>query len=428
MTQSVPLLHAIFGAGGAFLLGAGLVLAWQSRVLRNHREEIVRLQTRLEEERQQTLKKLDLLSHTRAELSEQLREQFRGLANDVLDEKSRRFAETSRLGLAEILRPLQEKITGFEKKVDDVYSREARERFSLEKEIKNLQLLNARIGEDAVNLTRALRGESKTQGAWGEFILSSILEASGLTDGREYETQQSFHEDPQESSGQTRLRSQPDVLVHLPDNRQVIIDAKVSLTAYERYCSTDDEAERKDALKLHVQSVRTHIRQLSDKQYQNLPKVHSLDFVLLFMPVEPAFSIALQHEPELFNHAFERNIVLVGPSTLLATLRTIHNIWRYEYQSRNAQEIARQAGALYDKFVGFAEDMDDLGRKLDAGQRSYESVMSKLRTGKGNLVGRAERLKSLGARTSKQQDAAALAQAREGEDADDTDGSINDSD
>lgn len=428
MTQSVPLLHAIFGAGGAFLLGAGLVLAWQSRVLRNHREEIVRLQTRLEEERQQTLKKLDLLSHTRAELSEQLREQFRGLANDVLDEKSRRFAETSRLGLAEILRPLQEKITGFEKKVDDVYSREARERFSLEKEIKNLQLLNARIGEDAVNLTRALRGESKTQGAWGEFILSSILEASGLTDGREYETQQSFHEDPQESSGQTRLRSQPDVLVHLPDNRQVIIDAKVSLTAYERYCSTDDEAERKDALKLHVQSVRTHIRQLSDKQYQNLPKVHSLDFVLLFMPVEPAFSIALQHEPELFNHAFERNIVLVGPSTLLATLRTIHNIWRYEYQSRNAQEIARQAGALYDKFVGFAEDMDDLGRKLDAGQRSYESVMSKLRTGKGNLVGRAERLKSLGARTSKQQDAAALAQAREGEDADDTDGSTNDSD
>mgnify|MGYP003665092215 CR=1 FL=1 len=427
MTQSVPLLHALIGAGGAFLLGVVLVLVWQSRALRKYREEIVRLQTRLDEEQQQTLKKLDLLSHTRAELSEQLREQFRGLANDVLDEKSRRFAETSRLGLAEILRPLQEKITGFEKKVDDVYSREARERFSLEKEIKNLQLLNARIGEDAVNLTRALRGESKTQGAWGEFILSSILEASGLTDGREYETQQSFHDDAQESTSQSRLRSQPDVLVHLPDNRQVIIDAKVSLTAYERYCSSDDDAERKVALKLHVQSLRTHIRQLSDKQYQNLPKVHSLDFVLLFMPVEPAFSVALQHDPELFNHAFERNIVLVGPSTLLATLRTIHNIWRYEYQSRNAQEIARQAGALYDKFVGFAEDMDDLGRKLDAGQRSFESAMNKLKTGKGNLVGRAERLKSLGARTSKQQDAAALAQARDGEDADDTDGPADDS-
>tara|TARA_R110002072_G_scaffold231786_1_gene389130 strand:- start:4205 stop:5479 length:1275 start_codon:yes stop_codon:yes gene_type:complete len=423
----VPLLHALIGAGGAFLLGVVLVLVWQSRALRKYREEIVRLQTRLDEEQQQTLKKLDLLSHTRAELSEQLREQFRGLANDVLDEKSRRFAETSRLGLAEILRPLQEKITGFEKKVDDVYSREARERFSLEKEIKNLQLLNARIGEDAVNLTRALRGESKTQGAWGEFILSSILEASGLTDGREYETQQSFHDDAQESTSQSRLRSQPDVLVHLPDNRQVIIDAKVSLTAYERYCSSDDDAERKVALKLHVQSLRTHIRQLSDKQYQNLPKVHSLDFVLLFMPVEPAFSVALQHDPELFNHAFERNIVLVGPSTLLATLRTIHNIWRYEYQSRNAQEIARQAGALYDKFVGFAEDMDDLGRKLDAGQRSFESAMNKLKTGKGNLVGRAERLKSLGARTSKQQDAAALAQARDGEDADDTDGPADDS-
>jgi len=345
---------------------------------------------------------------------EEMRLQFRTLANDVLEEKSRRFAETSRQGLGDILKPLQDKIGEFEKRVEDTYSRESRERFSLEKEIKNLQVLNARIGDEALSLTRALKGESKTQGAWGEFILSSILEASGLTEGREYETQRSLKIDGSDGhDASPGRRSQPDVLVHLPEGRQVIIDAKVSLTAYERYCAAESSDEQGEYMRQHVLSVKTHIKQLGDKRYQNLPQINSLDFVLLFMPVEPAFSLALQKEPELFNTAFAQNIVLVGPSTLLATLRTIHNIWRYEHQSRNAQDIANRAGALYDKFVNFVGDMEDLGRKLDAGQRSYDSAMNKLQLGKGNLISRTERLKQLGARASKQLDAQRVERALE---------------
>lgn len=377
--------------------------------LREMREQNIRLQTRLDEEQRQTVEKIELLNQSR----EELRQQFRMLATDVLNEKSRRLSDHNQSTISQILQPLQEKISGFEKRVEEAYSREARERFALEKEIRQLHQLNTQISEDAVNLTRALRGEQKTQGVWGEFILSSVLQASGLTEGREYQIQQSFHDTSEETG--SRLRSQPDVIVQLPDNRQIIIDAKVSLTAYERFCSADDDATRELALKQHVQSVRTHVRQLSDKRYQNLPGVVSLDFVLLFMPVEPAFSLALQQDHELFNHAFDRNIVLVSPSTLLATLRTIQNIWRYEYQSRNAQEIARQAGALYDKFVGFVEDLDDLGRKLDASQRSYDGVMNKLQTGKGNLIGRTEKLKKLGARASKKLDEDRLAQDNDDE-------------
>lgn len=406
MTELVPLWYALTAGGIGLFGGVLLSLLWSSRRAAAYREHIVHLQTRLDEEQRQTLEKIQLLQQSR----EELRQQFQLLANDVLDDKSRRLAEASRQSLGEILRPLQEKISGFEKRVEETYNREARERFALEKEIRQLQQLNTRISDDAVNLTKALRGENKTQGAWGEYILSSILQASGLTEGREYQVQQSFRQTDVDAG---RQRSQPDVIVQLPDNRQIVIDAKVSLTAYERYCSADDDAERNSALKLHVQSLRNHIRQLSEKRYQDLPGIQSLDFVLLFMPIEPAFSAALQQEPEIFNQAFERNIVLVSPSTLLATLRTIHNIWRYEYQSRNAQEIARQAGALYDKFVGLLSDLDDLGRKLEAGQKSYESVVGKLQTGKGNLIGRVERLKTLGARASKQIDADRLAEADE---------------
>ncbi|MEX0739786.1 MAG: DNA recombination protein RmuC [Pseudohongiella sp.] len=407
MTESVSLVLALGMAGAALILGV-LVAVLILRM--RYRDRIVELQTLLQQEQIQTQEKLAVLAQAR----EEMRAQFRVLASDVLDEKTRRFSETSRQGLGDILSPLQEKISRFEKKVEETYNREARERFSLEKEIKNLQVLNARISEDALNLTRALKGESKTQGAWGEFILSSILEASGLVEGQQYETQRSLEIAPGDhpEAGSAR-RSQPDVLVYLPDNRQVIVDAKVSLTAYERYCSAESVEDQAEFLRQHVLSLKTHIRQLSDKQYQNLPQVNSLDFVLLFVPIEPAFSQALQHEPELFNIAFDRNIVLVGPSTLLATLRTIHNIWRYEQQSRNAQDIARRAGALYDKFVSFVADMDDLGRKLDAGRRSYDAAMNKLQSGKGNLVSRTERLKVLGARASKQQDAERLQRALE---------------
>jgi len=378
--------------------------------LQAQREQIVHLQTLLDNERLQAREKLDLLMQAR----EQMRLQFSTLANDVLEEKSRRFTESSRQGLGDILRPLQEKIGQFEKKVEETYNRESKERFSLEKEIKNLQVLNARIGEEALNLTRALKGENKTQGAWGEFILSSILEASGLAEGREYVTQQSLQIDNADGHEAARnRRSQPDVLVHLPEGRQVIIDAKVSLTAYERYCAAESPEQQSEYLRQHVLSVRNHVKQLGEKRYQNLPQINSLDFVLLFMPIEPAFSLALQKDPELFNTAFAQNIVLVGPSTLLATLRTIHNIWRYEHQSRNAQDIANRAGALYDKFVNFVGDMEDLGRKLDTSQRSYESAMNKLQHGKGNLISRTERLKQLGARASKQLEAKQVERALE---------------
>jgi DNA recombination protein RmuC len=419
MTESVSLILAIGMAGAALLLGALIAgLAVSVRLRMRYRDRIVELQTLLQQEQSQSHEKLAVLRQAR----EDMRAQFRVLASEVLDEKTRRFNETSRQGLGDILSPLQDKISRFEKKVDETYSREARERFSLEKEIRNLQVLNARISEDALNLTRALKGESKTQGAWGEFILSSILEASGLVEGQQYETQRSLDAAPgdEADAGKTR-RSQPDVLVYLPDNRQVIVDAKVSLTAYERYCSAESVEDQKEFLRQHVLSLKTHIRQLGDKQYQNLPQVNSLDFVLLFIPIEPAFSRALQHEPELFNIAFDRNIVLVGPSTLLATLRTIHNIWRYEQQSRNAQDIARRAGALYDKFVSFVADMDDLGRKLDGSRRSYEAAMNKLQSGKGNLVSRTERLKTLGARATKQHDAARLERALENDIEDESD-------
>lgn len=415
MGESVLLAPGLLFACAGLVLGAMLAGIW---LRQRYRDRIVELQTLLEHEQSQTSEKISLLTQAR----DDMRAQFRLLASDVLDEKSRRFTESSRQGLGDILAPLQEKIARFEKKVDETYSREARERFSLEKEIRNLQLLNARISEDALNLTRALKGESKTQGAWGEFILSSILDASGLVEGREYETQRSLDVDAADQPLQKlSRRSQPDVLIYLPDNRQVIVDAKVSLTAYERFCSAEDKAEQTEHLRQHVLSLKNHIRQLSDKQYQNLPQINSLDFVLLFVPVEPAFSQALQHEPDLFNQAFERNIVLVGPSTLLATLRTIHNIWRYEQQSKNAQDIARRAGAMYDKFVGFVADMDDLGRKLDAGRRSYDAAMNKLQTGKGNLVSRAEQLKTLGARASKQHDAERLERALDNDDGDGSD-------
>ena len=269
--------------------------------------------------------------------------------------------------------------------------------------MRNLQALNLRLSDDAVNLTRALKGDNKTQGNWGEFVLSSVLEASGLTEGREYETQRTLaaSQTHTKDEGQ-RLRSQPDVLIYLPDNRQVIIDAKVSLTAYERYCAADTDEDRQAFLQQHVLSLKTHIKQLSEKRYQNLPQLNTLDFVLLFMPVEPAFSLVLQQDPGLFNSAFEHQIVLVGPTTLLATLRTIQNIWRYEHQSRNAQDIANKAGALYDKFVSFADEMDELGKKIDSTRRNYDVAMNKLQTGRGNLVSRAEMLRELGARASKQ--------------------------
>ncbi len=354
------------------------------------REQLASLTTALQQERQQTGEKLALLQESR----EQMSLQFKTLATEILEEKSRRFTDSNKENIAEILRPLNEKIQSFEKKVEETYDRESKERFSLAREIRSLQELNARISEDAVNLTNALKGESKIQGTWGEVILETILEKSGLVKGREYQTQMSF-------KTEDGARLQPDVIVQLPENKQIVIDAKVSLKAYEAYCSEDQPERRAEWLKQHVLSVRNHIKMLSGKEYQNLMSLQSLDFVLLFMPIEAAFSVAVQADGEMFTDAFEKNIILVGPSTLLATLRTIQNIWRYEQQNQNAIEIAHSAGALYDKFVAFAADLEEIGTRIDATHKSYDKAHNKLISGRGNLVARVERLKSLGARASK---------------------------
>jgi DNA recombination protein RmuC len=365
-----------------------------------YREQIVQLETILDQERQQTTAKLALLSESR----EQMTLEFKSIANEILEEKSRKFTVSNRESIAEILKPLNEKIQHFEKKVEETYDRESKERFSLAKEIRSLQELNTRISADAVNLTNALKGESKTQGTWGEVILESILEKSGLVKGREYQTQVSLKADD-------GSRAQPDVIVHMPENKHIIIDAKVSLKAYEALCSEDDPLRREELLKQHVQSLRSHVKNLSSKDYQNLMTLNSLDFVLLFMPVEAAFSVAVQQDGELFTSAFEKNIILVGPSTLLATLRTIQNIWRYEHQSQNAIEIANRAGALYDKFVAFVVDLEEIGSRIEATQKSYDKAHNKLISGKGNLVTRIEKLKLLGARATKKQADQVLLQA-----------------
>lgn len=355
------------------------------------REQISSLDTLLKQERLQHQEKMALLQNAR----EQMGHEFRNLANEILEQKGKSFGETSRQHIQELLKPLGEKIQLFEKKVEDTYDKESKQRFALEKEIKTLFELNSRISVDAVNLTNALKGESKTQGIWGEVILERVLEKSGLEKGREYDIQVSLKDE----DGRTR---QPDVLVHLPDNKNVVIDSKVSLTAYEGYFSASDQEKRAVFLKQHILSIRTHIKLLSEKNYQNLQTLRSLDYVLLFLPVEAAFTLAVQEDERLFTEAFEQNIILVGPSTLLATLRTIHNIWRYEYQSKNALEIAKRAGLLYDKFFSFTQDLEEIGKRIDQTQTAYEQAHQKLMSGRGNLVTSVEKLKTLGARASKQ--------------------------
>jgi DNA recombination protein RmuC len=327
-------------------------------------------------------------------LQEKFTKEFENLANRIMEEKSSTFTKQNKENLDQILRPLNEKIKDFEKKVDDVYVNDSKERAGLIQQIKTLHDLNQQMSKDATNLTNALKGQTKTQGNWGEFILESILEKSGLEKGREYLVQASM-------TTENGKRFQPDVLVNLPDNKTIVIDSKVSFVAYEKYCSVDDEAERASALREHILSIRNHIKELSAKNYQNLYQLQSLDFVLMFMPIEPAFSLAVQYDPGIFNEAFEKNIVIVSPSTLLATLRTIASIWRQENQNKNAIEIARQSGALYDKFVGFVDDLINVGNKIDLAKSSYGDAMKKLHEGSGNLVSRTERIKKLGAKTTK---------------------------
>lgn len=371
------------------------------------RESQSQLRTTLSEERKQTQEKLTLLQDARDTMTAQ----FKNLANEIFEQKSVRFTEQNKQNIGDLLKPLSERIKDFEQKVTDTYDRESKERFSLQREIKNLADLNQRINEEAANLTNALKGQTKTQGNWGELILERVLEKSGLQRGREYEVQESRKSDEGKNY-------QPDVVIYLPEDKHLIVDSKVTLTAYERFCSAEEETERAAELKKHIAAFRKHVEDLSGKRYQDLYGIRSPDLVLLFVPIEPAFSLAVQHDLGLFSDAFEKNIVIVSPSTLLATLRTIASIWRQEHQNRNALEIAKQAGALYDKFVGFAADLDDVGTHLQRLTKSYDEAHKKLHTGRGNLVGRAERIKQLGAKAGKSLPAAQVADALEDGDED----------
>ena len=337
-------------------------------------------------------------------LREKFNLEFKNIANELLEDKSRRFTETNKENIDQILKPLREKIAEFEKTVDSTHKASLQDSSALREQIGNLRELNQQMSKDAINLTKALKGETKTQGNWGEFILESVLEKSGLTKGREYVVQES-HNDEQ------GRRFQPDVIIRLPEGKSIVIDSKVSLVGYERMVSAEDETQQLLAGKEHLASLRAHVRGLSDKNYQQLHALNSLDFVLLFIPIEPAFAAAVQLDPALFNEAFDRNIVVVSPTTLLATLRTIASIWRQEYQNQNAQEIADQGGKLYDKFVAFSEDLIKLGNQMDTSKKTYEEAMKKLTDGSGNLVNRVEKLRKLGSRSSKVMPAALLNRA-----------------
>ena len=329
-----------------------------------------------------------------AQEQEQLRIQFENLANKILDEKSEKFTKQNREQLDQLLNPLGLKLEEFKKKVEDTYAEENRDRATLKEQIRQMAELNQKMSDDAKNLTKALKGDSKAQGNWGEVILQRILERSGLEKGREYDIQQSTTTDD-------GRRLQPDVVINLPDDKYLIVDSKVSLTAYERFASTEDDEERMRDLKQHVTSIRAHVKGLSEKNYQLIHGNKSPDFVLLFIPIESAFGLALQSDADLYYEAFERNIVIVSPSTLLATLGTIQSVWKQEYQNKNAMEIAERGGALYDKFVGFVDSMEDIGQRIRQTQDSYEKAMNRLSSGSGNLVGQAEKLRKLGAKATK---------------------------
>jgi len=332
-----------------------------------------------------------------ADLQQRFKLEFENIANKLLEEKSARFTEHNRIQMDVILNPLKENIKAFEDKVEKVYKSESDERNILKGVISQLMVQSKQIQEDASNLTKALKGDSKKQGNWGEVILERILERSGLVKDREYRLQASL-------TTAEGSRAQPDVIIDLPGDKHIVVDAKVSLVAYERIVSADTEEEREHHLKQHILSIKAHIHGLSGKSYQDLYQINSPDFVMLFIPIESSFGIAVQQDAELFNYAWDKKVVIVSPSTLLATLRTISSIWKQERQNRNVLEIARLSGSMYDKFVGFLTDMDGLGRNIKQSQDAYDKALNKLSTGSGNLTNTSEKIKKLGAKTTKQID------------------------
>jgi DNA recombination protein RmuC len=350
---------------------------------------------RWKERHDATEKNLKVQKEEAEQLQEKFKHEFKVLAQEILEKNSKTFSEHNKKEIDTILNPFKEKLQSFEKKVDDNFEKGQKERVGLKTEVKNLMDMNQKLSKDAENLTKALKGDVKTQGNWGEVILERILEKSGLVKDREYFVQNSL-------TNEEGKLFRPDVIVHLPDNKKVIVDSKVSLIGYEKFSSAEDPESQKEFLKQHIQSIRAHVKGLSDKNYQNLYGLEGLDFVLMFIPIEGAFSSAMQADNGLFQEAFDKNVVLVSTSTLLATLKTIASIWKQEYQNQNALEIARQGGDLYDKFVGFTDDLVSLGKQMNTATGTYQNAMNKLVEGRGNLVSRAEKMRKLGLKTSKQ--------------------------
>ena len=320
---------------------------------------------------------------------------FKAAAHEIVEERSKAFDTSSKKSIGELIKPLKEKLEGFQNQLKETEKSASKERISLEEQIKNLSAMNSRISDEAQNLTRALKGDAKARGNWGEMVLSRVLELSGLQEGREYETEVTETDDEGK-------RKRPDVIVQLPGERQVIVDSKVSLVDYDAFCEAESPEDQQAAMKRHVASIRGHVKGLSDKEYHHLESITTIDYVLMFMPIEAAFTEAMRFDRALYEEAISKRVLIVTPSTLLAVLRTIETIWRHERQTKNAMEIARQAGALHDKFIGFTGSLEDIGKRLVQAQESYDSAFNQLKTGRGNLVSRVQKLEALGAKTSKQ--------------------------
>lgn len=363
-------------------------LALQSETANNRGIEVATLKTLNEN----LAEKLENQKIEIEGLQKRLTAEFENIATKILKDRSDEFSASNHKNLSEILNPLKERILLFEKKVDETYDKELRDKISLREEVRKLTELNTRVSEEANNLTKALKGDVKKQGNWGEVILERVLERSGLTKGQEYEREEVV-------DGADMSVQRPDVIIHLPDNKHIIIDSKVSLVAYERFVSAEGDEHRATHLREHVNSLRSHVKLLSEKNYQNAQNLNTPDFVLMFLPIEASFSVAVQGDSEIFAYAWERKIVIVSPTTLLATLRTITSIWKQENQTKNAQEIARLSGALYDKFIGFAEDMTKIKVNIDRTSNAYDDAMKKMKDGTGNIIRTAEKIKELGAKT-----------------------------
>ena len=359
------------------------------------KENLITLNTRLDSENKNLQLKLAEHKKEVEQLQDKFSKEFENLANKILEEKSNKFTLQNKENLKIILNPLQEKIKVFEDKVDKTHKESIDYHAALRQQILGLKELNQQMSKETLNLTKALKGDNKMQGNWGELVLERVLEKSGLEKDREYFVQQSFTTD----DGKRVL---PDVVIHLPDDKKMVVDSKVSLVAYERFINEEDEILKEQFLKEHIISLKKHIEQLSDKKYEDLYQIESPDFVLLFIPIEPAFAVALNSDNHLYNKAFEKNIVIVTPSTLLATLRTIDSMWNNEKQQRNALEIAKQAGALYDKFQGLLTDLVSIGKRIDDSKKEYSNAMNKLFDGRGNLINSVEKLKKMGAKAKKE--------------------------